>query len=189
MDKLSEWVSPLEVVDGGSKGLHGVTSGVRYDGAPSDGLNGFNSSPSLRADSLDAGLVVWSSPDPFPSPIHKDPDLAEGASFMLWDNIWNTKSTALRFERSRAVSPTVRPRRSSPSFVPAVRRRRSSPSFAPVVRARRSSPSFAPASFSREEEPLVDQRAFASRSRSYINWFPFVKEDANLLFRFRLTIA
>ena len=92
MDKISEWVSPLEVVDGGSKGLHGITRGVRYDGVRHD--NERVSSASMWADSLDAGLVVWSSPDPFPSPIHKDPDLSEGASFMLWDNIWNTKSAA-----------------------------------------------------------------------------------------------
>ena len=105
MDKLSEWVSPLEVVDGGSKGLHGITTGVRYNGANS-------SASSLRADSLDAGLVVWGPPDPFPSPIHTEPDMSAGASFMLWDNIWNT---------------------------------------------------------------------------NYINWFPFVKDDANMLFRFRLT--
>jgi hypothetical protein len=30
MDKLGELVSPLNLVDGGSKGLHGVTSGVMF---------------------------------------------------------------------------------------------------------------------------------------------------------------
>ena len=36
MDKVGEWVSPLEVVDGGSKGLHGITRGVRFDRVTSD---------------------------------------------------------------------------------------------------------------------------------------------------------
>jgi MFS family permease len=40
--------------------------------------------------SKDAGLVVWGKPDPFPTPIHAQPDMGEGASFMLYDNIWNT---------------------------------------------------------------------------------------------------
>ena len=44
----------------------------------------------MVADSLDAGLVVWGPPNPFPSPIHEDPDMSVGASFMLFDNIWNT---------------------------------------------------------------------------------------------------
>jgi hypothetical protein len=38
--------------------------------------------------SEDAGLVVWGKPDPFPVPIHAQPDMEEGASFMLYDNIW-----------------------------------------------------------------------------------------------------
>ena len=76
MDKLGEWVSPLEVVDGGSRGLHGVTTGVRKSG--------------FFLESLDAGVVVWNKPDPFPSPIHVQPDLGEGSSFMLFNNIWNT---------------------------------------------------------------------------------------------------
>ena len=44
----------------------------------------------MMVDSLDAGLVVWGAPDPFPSPIHEQPDMTQGASIMLFDNIWNT---------------------------------------------------------------------------------------------------
>ena len=88
MDKLGERVSPLEVVDGGSRGLHGITSGVLYE-MPSDG-SAAKTNMSVFIESLDAGIVVWSKPDPFPSPIHKQPDLNEGVSFMLFNNVWNT---------------------------------------------------------------------------------------------------
>jgi hypothetical protein len=39
---------------------------------------------------VDAGIVAWGKPDPFPTPIHAQPDMSEGASFLLWDNVWNT---------------------------------------------------------------------------------------------------
>jgi hypothetical protein len=38
----------------------------------------------------DAGIVAWDDPTPFPTPIHRQPDMGFGASFMLFDNIWNT---------------------------------------------------------------------------------------------------
>jgi len=87
MDKMGELVSPLNLVDGGSKGLHGVSSGVLF--ARRDTIN---STAWERAffTTVDAGIVSWGSPDPFPTPIHDQPDLSYGASFLLFDNIWNT---------------------------------------------------------------------------------------------------
>ena len=89
--RLGEKVSPLEVVDGGPRGLHGVTSGVSFiveSGA--EGGNGNGKKSMLVAETYEAGLVAWGPPDPFPSPIHEDPDMSLGASFMLFNNIWNT---------------------------------------------------------------------------------------------------
>lgn len=85
MDKLGEWVSPLETVDGAPKGLHGVTTGVKFarrepGGAVRHAFFG----------SKDTAAVAWGPPTPFPTPIHTDPDLDEGASFLLFDNILNT---------------------------------------------------------------------------------------------------
>eukprot|EP01062_Namystynia_karyoxenos_P066629 TRINITY_DN60538_c0_g1_i1.p1 TRINITY_DN60538_c0_g1~~TRINITY_DN60538_c0_g1_i1.p1 ORF type:complete len:822 (+),score=209.81 TRINITY_DN60538_c0_g1_i1:75-2468(+) len=81
MDKLGRWVSPLELVDGAPKGLHGITTGVRH--TRPGGHSAFFASP-------DAAMVAWGSPTPFPTPLHTQPDLGEGASFVLWNNIWNT---------------------------------------------------------------------------------------------------
>merc|ERR1712087_1033747 len=81
MDKLSEWVLPDDVVDGGSKGLHGVSTGVNFVRA--DGS-------SLFIETVDAPIVSWGGPNPFPTPVHGNVDLSSGANFVLWDNLWNT---------------------------------------------------------------------------------------------------
>ena len=84
MDKLGEWVAPDEVVDGAQRGLHAVTSGVRCTRTSQDGRHhAFFGSP-------DVPLVAWGAPTPFPTPIHGATDVSQGASFLLWDNIWNT---------------------------------------------------------------------------------------------------
>ena len=101
MDKMGELVSPLDLLDGGSKGLHGVSTGVLFSRTAGHGgavANRPSRDPQAQVQSqeriffrtLDAGLVVWGDPDPFPTPIHEDPDMEEGASFLLYDNIWNT---------------------------------------------------------------------------------------------------
>ena len=87
MDKMGELVSPLDLVDGGSKGLHGVSSGVLFSRKPAPTAA---EEERLFFRTLDAGLVVWGDPDPFPIPIHDDPDMEQGASFLLYNNIWNT---------------------------------------------------------------------------------------------------
>lgn len=87
MDKLGELVSPLNLVDGGSKGLHGVSSGVLFARETAVGSKQWER---MFFTTADAGIVAWGSPNPFPTPIHAQPDLSYGASFLLFDNIWNT---------------------------------------------------------------------------------------------------
>lgn len=82
MDKLGEWVSPLGVADGGSRGMHPVGQGVLY--AQSE------SSPKVFFRTLDAGVVKFGPNLPFPTPMHADPDMSHGAHFLLHDNSWNT---------------------------------------------------------------------------------------------------
>eukprot|EP00966_Prymnesium_polylepis_P213225 4938566-Prymnesium_polylepis.1 len=69
MDVLGSEVDPLDVAAGASRGLHAVTAGValsRADGA------------TLALGSLDAGIVRWDTPLPFPTPLHSQPDLSKG---------------------------------------------------------------------------------------------------------------
>lgn len=82
----------------------GINSGVLYldendenDSKPpatqNDGENDVAAaaaSSSIFFGSKDAGLVSWGGPRPFPTPIHAQPNLMLGASFVLWDNLWNT---------------------------------------------------------------------------------------------------
>eukprot|EP01046_Picozoa_sp_COSAG06_P064253 COSAG06_NODE_15272_length_1084_cov_1.884264_2_plen_148_part_00 len=39
--------------------------------------------------SSDAGVVRWDTPLPFPTPLHSQPDLSFGQSWMLFNNIWS----------------------------------------------------------------------------------------------------
>ena len=79
VDRCEQWVSPLNSVDGAPHGLHGIDTGVLFT----------QRDASLFFESLDAGLVAWGGAQPFPTPIHSQPNLTEGASFVLWDNLWN----------------------------------------------------------------------------------------------------
>lgn len=85
IDKLGEWVSPLELVDGAPKGLHGHSTGVKFARVGTDGTESH-----VFFESKDTAMVAFDAPTPFPVPIHAQPDLLEGASFLLWNNIWNT---------------------------------------------------------------------------------------------------
>uniref|UniRef100_A0A7S2TUG9 Uncharacterized protein n=1 Tax=Lotharella oceanica TaxID=641309 RepID=A0A7S2TUG9_9EUKA len=84
---LGEWSLPDDVATGASFGLHYVTEeGVRLD----QNLHG-SSGGGVHVTSLDAGLLRWGSPLPFPTPLRGGQlDMAEGASFCLHNNIWNT---------------------------------------------------------------------------------------------------
>jgi hypothetical protein len=79
IEKLGQWLSPLDVVLGGGRMMHGVDSGVRYDG--SDG--------SLQIESWDAAVVAPGSPALLEFN-DQPPDLSGGMHFCLWNNVWNT---------------------------------------------------------------------------------------------------
>ena len=94
MDVLGSDVDPLDVAEGASRGLHAVTAGVKLTRA--DGA-------SLALGSLDAAVVRWDAPLPFPTPLHAQPELARGASYLLHNNIWNTNYPAwYPFDRNDA---------------------------------------------------------------------------------------
>eukprot|EP01059_Diplonema_ambulator_P010363 TRINITY_DN20385_c0_g1_i1.p1 TRINITY_DN20385_c0_g1~~TRINITY_DN20385_c0_g1_i1.p1 ORF type:complete len:771 (+),score=233.56 TRINITY_DN20385_c0_g1_i1:113-2425(+) len=81
MDKLGSWTSPLDVLDGSSKGLHATTTGVAF-GTPSQ---------STYIASLDSSLLRW-GPGlyPFCAPMRGSIDPSQGAAYILHDNSWNT---------------------------------------------------------------------------------------------------
>eukprot|EP01043_Picozoa_sp_COSAG02_P041429 COSAG02_NODE_3433_length_6750_cov_29.777477_3_plen_925_part_00 len=102
MDKLGEYSSPLDQVDGAGKGLQYITSGLAYvssDVSSETVSNGtelgrpqFDASREqvLLIESPDVGLVRWGEPLPFPTPLRGNVSLAAGASFVVFDNAWNT---------------------------------------------------------------------------------------------------
>jgi len=79
LDKLGQWISPLEVVRGGGRFLHAVQRGARVeDGAVSFAL-----------ESLDAPLIAPGQP----RLLHADdvqPQLEHGMHVLLYDNLWGT---------------------------------------------------------------------------------------------------
>jgi hypothetical protein len=72
MDKLGTPVNPLDVADGASKGLHCVTSGVQLAVGKATRVFG----------SPDVALARWDEPLPFPTPIHRQPDLSKGVAWV-----------------------------------------------------------------------------------------------------------
>ena len=111
MDKLGEYSSPLDQMDGAGKGLQYVTSGLAYvsnleprdlatNATAPDALDAPDAPNAHQGDaaveqvllveSPDAGLVRWGDLLPFPTPLRGNVSLAEGASFVLFDNAWNT---------------------------------------------------------------------------------------------------
>jgi hypothetical protein len=84
MDVLGSPVSPLEVVDMGTRHTHAVWDGVRYDARPSGG-------PFIRLQTLDAFLVAPGDTDHL---LWYDglaqPDLTGGWHFNLHNNVWGT---------------------------------------------------------------------------------------------------
>lgn len=80
-DKLGQWVDLLDVVDGGSKHIHGVTSGFRMRSTQGH---------TLVVGCVDAGIISAGAPTGFPTPVHSDPDMSLGVSSLLFDNLWGT---------------------------------------------------------------------------------------------------
>ena len=76
---LDEWSDPLNVATGASNNLHYVSEqGVR------------RLKDEIQIKSQDTGLLRWGEVLPYPYPLTITPDLKLGASFNLFNNIWNT---------------------------------------------------------------------------------------------------
>ncbi len=85
MDVLGSAVDPLDVAEGAARGMHAVSEG---------GVQLICDGSRIRLGSLDAAVVRWDAPLPFPTPLHRQPDLGRGVSYVLHDNIWNTNYPA-----------------------------------------------------------------------------------------------
>ena len=80
--KLNSWMDPDDTMDGGAKGLHAVSdSGLRC--AQPDGR-------SMVVGSLDAALLKYGPPTPFPNPCFGPVNTTGGASYVLFNNMYNT---------------------------------------------------------------------------------------------------
>jgi len=79
MDKLGEWVSPLEVIRDGNRHLHAVGQGLRYQAK----------GRTLLLDTLDAPLVAPGTPSML-NFTNRQPNLARGLHFNLYNNLWGT---------------------------------------------------------------------------------------------------
>ena len=80
MSKVGEEVDPLTVCHNGSKHLHAV-----------EGITAttYELSSSLKIVNIDAPVASFGSSSPFATP-DIEPDLDNGVSFALYDNIWGT---------------------------------------------------------------------------------------------------
>lgn len=87
-NKLGEWIDSDDIIDGGTKHLHGVTGeGLRYT-SPSGKI--------LSIATTDAAVANFGELNAYPSPVHSDGDTVHhGSSFVLWDNLWGTNCTSI----------------------------------------------------------------------------------------------
>ena len=80
-------VDPLDVAEGASRGLHavgegaGLTVGASHDG-PEVSNDPSNSARRLFFGTKDAAVARWDAPLPFPTPLHRQPELAAGLSYV-----------------------------------------------------------------------------------------------------------
>ena len=79
IDKLGEWISPLEVLENGSRSLHGVGKGAKYSFSDAD----------ILLETLDAPLLALGQATllRFENQL---PDLSQGLHFNLYNNVWGT---------------------------------------------------------------------------------------------------
>lgn len=82
MDKMGQWISPLDVISGGSRTMHAVNSGVRWQHAGQQ----------LYIESLDAPLVAPGQTSLLDFH-NRLPDLSGGVHFNLFNNVWGTNFT------------------------------------------------------------------------------------------------
>lgn len=93
VNKMGDWISPLDVVARGGRSLHAIDEGIAYHG--DDGT--------LRIDSLDAVLVSPGRPRILEFDFDQ-PRMEDGMYFNLYNNLWGTnfrmwneKDAAFRF--------------------------------------------------------------------------------------------
>lgn len=79
MDKVGQAVSPFDVVRAGNRHMHALLSDLSYQ----------DSSGALRIETLDAPLLVLGERSPL-NFSKKQPDLANGFHFCLFNNAWGT---------------------------------------------------------------------------------------------------
>ncbi len=79
LDKIGQWVSPLDVVAGGNRQMHAIGRGVSYRDAQGG----------LQIDSLDAPLVAVGERSLLNFSA-RQPDLQSGMHFNLFNNVWGT---------------------------------------------------------------------------------------------------
>jgi hypothetical protein len=79
LEKVDRWVSPFEVIRGGNRQMHAVSSAVRYQDAQG----------SFSIETLDAPVVALGEKLPiYYSPAQ--PDITKGIHFSLFNNTWGT---------------------------------------------------------------------------------------------------
>jgi len=79
LEKVDRWISPFEVILGGNRQMHAVSSAVRYQDAQGN----------LTIETLDAPVVALGERLPiYYSPAQ--PDLTKGLHFNLFNNAWGT---------------------------------------------------------------------------------------------------
>jgi len=83
-NKLGQWIGPANIVDGGTKHLHGVSQkGLRASRR--------GGAETLEISSVDFAVANFGALQAYPSPINTTADTkTHGASFVLWDNLWGT---------------------------------------------------------------------------------------------------
>jgi len=81
MYKLGERINPAEVLSGGGKHQHSISS---------EGLVYTNGEVSLTIQFKDSPIVTFGEPNAFPTPLDTSPDFLKGLSFNLWNNLWGT---------------------------------------------------------------------------------------------------
>ena len=79
LEKADRDVSPGDVVRGGNRQMHAVSSGIRYQDAQG----------SLRIETLDAPVVALGERSPL-AYSEAQPDLSKGIHFSLFNNAWGT---------------------------------------------------------------------------------------------------
>ena len=79
LDKLGQWISPLEVIRDGNRHLHAVWQGARNEDGPA----------CITLQTLDAPLIAPGSPSLL-NFTNRQPDLNSGLHFNLFNNLWGT---------------------------------------------------------------------------------------------------